>query len=103
MLSKIHVRPSAVRENVKNGCDEPCILVRQNERERLAHEIEIVDASGAVVARISPQFKNPSQSGLGKGACVWVETELQVRLIGESWPIDPALAPVEFDDATSVI
>ncbi len=90
----IHVRPAAVRANVTEGKREPAILVRQNGRERLAHAIEIVDKHGEVVAVINPQYQNPIQDGIGKGACVWVETELDVRLTGESWPIQRELAPI---------
>lgn len=71
----IHVNQHVIKANAKTGGDAPPLTVKDYERNRLAHEAEILDSEGQVVARVLYQPDNP----LPCGAKVWIETYNEVR------------------------
>lgn len=76
MRTRIHVNQHNIRANAKDGKRRPCITVKDYKRNRKTNLAEIVDASGAVVARFIYSPDKP----LSCGARLWVETELEVRI-----------------------
>ena len=95
MHHKIHINQHNIRGNAKHGHRTPVVTIkgyrtaahRTHCQNIYAHEAEILDPEGRVVARLrySPECPLPC------GAKVWLETDYTVRAV--VWP-DPA-APGE--------
>lgn len=76
MKTIIHVNQSVVRANKKNGVENPVLTCKTYKENIYAKEIEILDDSGSVVAKVIYSPDKP----LSCGARVWVETHYEVRV-----------------------
>ena len=77
MKTIIHVNQHKIRSNHKTGAREPVLTCKAGRANNYAHEAEIKDAEGNVVARVVYRPDKP----LSCGARVWIETELDVERI----------------------
>ena len=78
-VKRVFVDRLAIDRNRREERDDPPLMVRTDGKVGLAHEVEILDRHGDVVARIVHDPRNP----LSEGAHVWVETRAAVRLRDE--------------------
>jgi hypothetical protein len=76
MKTIIHVNQSVVRANKKNGVQNPVLTCKTYKENIYAQEIEILDKSGDVIAKVIYSPDKP----LSCGARVWVETLHEVRV-----------------------
>lgn len=76
MKTVIHVNQSVIRANKKNGVQNPVLTVKTYKENIYAQEVEILDQSGNVIAKIIYSPDKP----LSCGARVWVETLHEVRV-----------------------
>lgn len=76
MKTIIHVNQSVVRANKKNGVENPVLTCKTYKENIYAKEIEILDESGSVVAKVVYSPDKP----LSCGARVWIETHHEVRV-----------------------
>ena len=72
----IHVNQHVIRSNKKNNTDDPVLTVKSGKENLYAHEAEILDAEGNLVAKVIYSPEKP----LSCGARVWVETHLTVKV-----------------------
>jgi hypothetical protein len=72
----IHVNQHIIKSNRKNEAFEPVLTVKSGKSNTYAHEAEIVDESGSVLAKV---IYSPSKP-LSCGAQVWIETNNKVIL-----------------------
>lgn len=72
----IHVNQHIIRSNKKNSADEPVLTVKSGKENNYAHEAEILDEAGNLVAKVIYSPEKP----LSCGARVWIETNLNVKL-----------------------
>jgi hypothetical protein len=77
MKTVIHVNQSVIRANKKNGTENPVLTCKTYKENIYAQEVEILDESGNVIAKVVYSPNKP----LSCGARVWVETHLKVRVI----------------------
>jgi len=71
----IHVNQHVIRANNKSGSSDPCLTVKTYDENRYAHEAEILDDNGNVVAKVVYSPHKP----LSCGARCWIETKSNVR------------------------
>lgn len=76
MKTIIHVNQSVIRANKKNGVENPVLTCKTYKENIYAKEIEILDESGSVVAKVVYSPDKP----LSCGARVWIETHHEVRV-----------------------
>lgn len=76
-ICRVHVSRADMRNNIKNGTDDPVIAVHRRGRNLRGNSVIIHDKSGNEVARIVQSMHNP----LKCGARVWIETSEAVTLI----------------------
>ena len=76
MKTIIHVGQQTIANNRKNGTNDPPLIARSYKGAKRAQEIEILDESGTVVAKIVHRPHDP----LPCGARVWIETQNEVRI-----------------------
>jgi hypothetical protein len=76
MKTIIHVNQHVVKANKKNGEENPVLTCKTYKENIYAKEIEILDESGSVVAKVIYSPDKP----LSCGARVWVETHYEVRI-----------------------
>lgn len=76
MKTILHVNQHNIKANRKDGLDRPVLTVKTYKSNDYAHEAEILDASGNVVATVVYRPDKP----LSCGAHVWIETHNEVRL-----------------------
>lgn len=76
MKTIIHVNQHVVKANKKNGVQNPVLTVKTYKENIYAQEVEILDESGSVIAKIVYSPDKP----LSCGARVWVETLHEVRI-----------------------
>ena len=74
-LKRLHVDQHRIRANVKDGTDIPAITVQGTGGPYKAHEVEILDKDGDVVATMIYRPHDP----LSCGARLWIETRGEVR------------------------
>lgn len=76
MKTIIHVNQSVIRANKKNGVENPVLTCKTYKENIYAKELEILDESGNVVAKVVYSPDKP----LSCGARVWIETHHEVRV-----------------------
>lgn len=76
MKTIIHVNQHVIRANKKNGVENPVLTCKTYKENIYAKEIEILDESGNVVAKVIYSPDKP----LSCGARVWIETHNEVRV-----------------------
>lgn len=72
----IHVNQHIIRSNKKNAADDPVLTVKSGKENTYAHEAEILDEKGSVLAKVIYKPENP----LSCGARVWIETYHTVKV-----------------------
>lgn len=75
MRTIIHVNQHVIKRNSKTGEREPTLTVKRGKRNTYAHDVVINGPSRVVYRPDKP---------LGCGAKVWIETEAEVTIVGES-------------------
>ena len=76
MKTIIHVNQHVIRANKKNGEENPVLTCKTYKENIYAKELEILDESGNVVAKVIYSPDKP----LSCGARVWIETHHEVRV-----------------------
>jgi hypothetical protein len=76
MLRRIHVNQHVIKSNRKTGANDAPLTVKSYKGNLLAHEVEVLDKAGEVVARVVYRSDKP----LDCGAHVWIETTQEVRV-----------------------
>jgi hypothetical protein len=76
-ICRLHVSRADMRNNIKNGTDNPVIAVHRRGHSMRGNSVIIHDKQGNEVARIVQRMHNP----LKCGARVWIETYEAVTLI----------------------
>lgn len=71
----IHVNQHKIKANAKHGTLDPVLTVKHRKDNTYAHEADILDAEGNVVATVVYRPDKP----LSCGARVWIETKNVVR------------------------
>jgi hypothetical protein len=75
MKTIIHVNQHIIKRNAKTGERKPTLTVKTYKSNRYAQEVEILGPSKVIYSPDKP---------LNCGAKVWIETEAEVSLTGES-------------------
>lgn len=75
MRTIVHVNQHVIKANNKTGRNDPVLTVKTYKSNMYAHEVEILDSEGNVVASVVYRPENP----LSCGARVWIETQCEVR------------------------
>ena len=76
MKTIIHVNQHVIRANNKTGTRDPVLTVKDYTQNRYAHEVDVLDHDGNVVARVIYRPNAP----LACGARVWIETTNKVQV-----------------------
>jgi hypothetical protein len=76
MKTIIHVNQHVIKANKKNGTENPVLTCKTYKEHIYAQEVEILDESGSVIAKVIYSPNKP----LSCGARVWVETLHEVRV-----------------------
>lgn len=71
----IHVNQHVIRRNGKTGEREPTLTIKQGRKNTYAHDVIINGPSRVVYSPDRP---------LSCGAKVWIETEAEITVVGES-------------------
>jgi hypothetical protein len=71
----IHVNQHVIKANRKSGASDPVLTVKTYKDNQYAHEAIILDAGGAVAAKVIYSPDKP----LSCGAHVWIETDNEVQ------------------------
>tara|TARA_B100000029_G_scaffold467681_1_gene504087 strand:+ start:132 stop:389 length:258 start_codon:yes stop_codon:yes gene_type:complete len=79
MKTVIHVNQHIIRQNTRNGTNNPCLTVKTYKDNRYANEAIILDTDGNEVARVVYRPHTP----LSCGARCWIETYNEVTVISE--------------------
>lgn len=74
MITRIHVNQHVIKANRKNGDNEAPLTVKTYKSNTPAHNVQIKDDAGRVVASIIYRPDKP----LSCGAHVWIETDMEV-------------------------
>lgn len=74
MKTIIHVNQHVIKKNAKDSENNPVLTVKTYKENRYAHEVEILDDAGNVIATIVYRPEKP----LSCGARVWIETKNEV-------------------------
>jgi hypothetical protein len=77
MKTVIHVNQHVIKANAKTGDNDPVLTVKTYKSNDYAHQANILDAQGNVVARVVYSPDKP----LSCGAKVWIETENSVQIV----------------------
>ena len=75
MKTYIHVNQHKIRANKKHGTKEPVITVKTSKTNTYGHEVEILGESKVVYSPDKP---------LSCGARVWIETDAEVKVDGQT-------------------
>ena len=75
MKTIIHVNQHVIKRNSKTGEREPTLTVKQGKKNTYAHDVLIHGPSRVVYSPDKP---------LSCGAKVWIETEAEITVVGES-------------------
>ena len=75
MKTIIHVNQHVIKRNAKTGERKPTLTVKTYKSNRYAQEVEILGSSKVIYSPDKP---------LSCGAKVWIETQADVKLTGES-------------------
>ena len=75
MKKKIHINMHKIRANKKHGKNEPVITVKTYKTNTYGHEVEILGYSKVVYSPDKP---------LSCGARVWIETDAEVKIDGQT-------------------
>lgn len=75
MKTIVHVNQHVIKANAKTGERDPVLTVKTYKSNKYAHEVDILDAEGNVVATVVYRPDKP----LSCGAKVWIETQHEVR------------------------
>lgn len=78
MKKIIHVNQHVIRANKQEGRSDPPLTVKTYKQNLKAHNVQILDKTGNVVAKIVYSPDKP----LKCGARVWIETSNEVRVCG---------------------
>lgn len=70
----VHVNMHKIRANKKNGTNDPVLTVKTYNSNVYAHEVEIVGKSKVIYSPDKP---------LSCGARVWIETQDEVKILGQ--------------------
>ena len=73
MKKIIHVNQHKIRNNTKNGTDEPVLTIKTYKENNYAHEAILKSKDGTVVAKVVYSPHKP----LGCGARVWIELDTE--------------------------
>lgn len=76
----IHVNQHVIRSNKKNSTDNPVLTVKSGKDNVYAHEAEILDPDGNLLAKVIYSPEKP----LSCGARVWIETYHTVKTSNRS-------------------
>lgn len=76
----IHVNQHIIRSNKKNNADAPVLTVKSGKDNVYAHEAEILDQDGNLLAKVIYSPEKP----LSCGARVWIETHHTVKTSNRS-------------------
>lgn len=76
----IHVNQHVIRSNKKNSTDDPVLTVKSGKDNVYAHEAEILDQDGNLLAKVIYSPEKP----LSCGARVWIETYHTVKTSNRS-------------------
>jgi hypothetical protein len=79
--TRIHVNRAVLRENRKTGSRKPVITVKRGRTNRYGFEA-IIRREGEEVCRVVYRPDQP----LSCGAVLWVESELDVEVVGQLKP-----------------
>lgn len=74
-IKRLHVDQQRIKKNASGDSNLPPITVQTSKGPYKAHEVEILDGDGAVVARFVYQPHDP----LSCGARLYIETSHEVR------------------------
>jgi hypothetical protein len=74
MKTIIHVNQHVIKKNAKDSENNPVLTVKTYKENRYAHEVEILDEAGNIIATIVYRPEKP----LSCGARVWIETKNEV-------------------------
>ena len=74
MKTIIHVNQHVIKKNAKDSENNPVLTVKTYKENRYAHEVEILDDAGNVIATVVYRPEKP----LSCGARVWIETKNEV-------------------------
>lgn len=77
MKTVIHVNQHVIRQNARNGTNNPCLTVKTYKDNRYANEAIILDEDGNEVARVVYRPHKP----LSCGARCWIETQNEVTVL----------------------
>lgn len=72
MKTIIHVNQHVIKNNRKNGSQDPVLTIKTYKENKYAHEVEINGPSKVVYSPDKP---------LSCGAHVWIETQGEVKII----------------------
>lgn len=75
----VHVNQHKIRNNKKTGANDAPLTIKSNKGNRYAHQANIVDANGNILASIVYRPNKP----LSCGARVWIETYNKVVALVE--------------------
>lgn len=75
MKTIIHVNQHVIKRNGKTGEREPTLTIKQGRKNTYAHDVIINGPSRVVYSPDKP---------LSCGAKVWIETEAEITVVGES-------------------
>ena len=75
MKKRIHINMHKIRANKKHGKKEPVITVKTSKTNTYGHEVEILGESKVVYSPDKP---------LSCGARVWIETDAEVKIDGQT-------------------
>lgn len=76
MKTILHINQHVIRRNAKNGEREPVITCKTYKSNDYGSEVDILNKTGEVAARIVYRPDNP----LSCGARVWIETHNKIRI-----------------------
>jgi hypothetical protein len=78
-LTRVHVNQHLIKSNHKHGQDEPVLSVKASGKTHRARTVEILGPSRVVYASPATGIKP-----LSCGARVWIETEAEVLITGDT-------------------
>lgn len=76
MKTIIHVNQNEIKRNTKNKTTNPVLTCKTYKTNDYANEVEILDKSGEVVAKVVYSPHKP----LSCGARVWIETYNEINI-----------------------
>ena len=81
--TRLHVDQHAIRHNIHATPEDlkPVFTAKDYKQNRKGFEAEILDAEGNVIARLV-YADGVNRKPLSCGARVWIETQLEVKVVG---------------------